>query len=316
MTNNGPNYKLSPLAAAYLDYERSQTMVRLSEQSCSGDEVLRLLGEHGLPASDAVRDFEQNLGGWCSSNPHALSGFGVCYCLRSGPNSSPVAEQLRRSAWVFEGNRDEADEDGEVSPLWGTGYPRAFFEDRALTIVGMNGPDALFFLGPDGELYLWIMSLDRLSVLAGSARTMLERNALEHFKQQLWFEVHICADVSQLVQEVLDMPVYEPACDHLFRWWANDTSQVRLIPDFAPCITGTHVACEDEEDFVKAMVGIKDGLGVERLRVWKGANAINDDRGIGGLSRAGIGCEILSGPGPGHGSDAYDVSLCEPKNWT
>lgn len=309
-------YALSASAYRFIEYERTQTMVRDRARTCAAGELSALLAKHGLPVSAAVLDFEANLGGWCSSNPHAYSGYGVYLCLQEGERCSLVASALRRRSYIFEGTRDEMDEDGETAVLWGTGYPRAFFMDRPLVVAGMNSLDAVFFLGGTGEMYLWLTDVYELRLLAGCARTMLESDGLAYLKGQGWFEAHVCADVGALVTAELGLERFEPGSDHLFEWWINDAAQVRLVPDYAPCITGTHMACKREVDFLKVMRRIKGQLNVDRIRIWKRANGITDQRGIDSLQRAGIECEILTGPGPGHGGSAYDVSLCDPKNWT
>ncbi len=297
-------YELSQLARAYINKERQLTMVRDPSRSCSPDQLLALVNRHGLPFSSEIVDFEANLGGWCSSHALSAHGYGVYLSLQEGQDASSVARELRQQEWIFEGKRDEVDEDGEASPLWGTGYPRAFFMDRPLVPAGMLGLDVFYFLGTRGEVYRWVLPLDELFLVAGSGRTMLECSGLRYRKGQSWFEAHICADVSILVQEVIHLQRFEPACDHLFQWWINDTVHVRLVPDYAPCIMGTHVACKNEDEFIRLVSEIKDRLKVERIRIWKGANAIVDQGGIDSLLRAGIDCETLTGPGPGHGSDA------------
>lgn len=310
------NYSLSSLAIAYLNAERLQTMTRDLTRTSAREPLEALLAMHGLPMSPSIWDFEKHLGGWCSSNQMSEHGLGVYLSLQEGDGCSKVATELRRRTWIFEGECGRPDEDGEISPLWGTGYPRAFFLDRPLVPAGMNGLDEYFFLGESGEVYNWVSPLGQLVVEAGSGRTFLESRGLNHQKSQSWFEAHICADLGSVLATELSLTLFEQACDQLFQWWASDTMQIRLVPNFAPCISGTHLACANEKDFLRVMRMLQAALGVKRVRVWKRGNLINDQRGFDALSRAGIDCEILRGPGPGHGSDEYDVSLCDPKNWT
>jgi hypothetical protein len=307
--------ELSAFARKYVADERQRTMACDVAKRCSSEELRKLLIRHGLPVSAQILEFEQHLGGWCSSHPLSTKGLGIYLSLAEDESCSRVATELRGSGWIFEGSRDEPDDDGETSPIWGTGFPRAFFLSRPLVPIGMLGSDVFFFLGEQGEVYLWSMPLDEIYALAGSWRSLVEVFGLRHHKEQGWFEAHVCADVGELVSRELGVHRFEPACDFLFEWWANDDVQVRLVPDFAPCITGTHVACKNEADFVKVMSRIRSQLEVDRIRIWKRANGIVDQRGLDSLQRSGIDKEILTGPGPGHGGSTYDVPLCEPKNW-
>lgn len=310
-------YSLSPLAHKYIEYKRAITMVRDPERTCSPHVLEQLLERHGLPVSPEVIDFEENLGGWCSSHALSAHGFGVYLSLQDGVTCSAVANEFRSSTWLFEGDREALDEDGEYSPLWGTGYPRAFFQDRVLIPVGMRGLDEFFFIGLKGEIYDWISPLDKLVLDAGSGRTLIESSGLLHHRgNRKWFEVHICADVSAIVCKALTLPRYEPACDHLFQWWASDTTHVRLVPDYAPCIMGTYITCEHETDFINVMELIRETLKVKRVRIWRGANAVDDYCGVHLLQQFGIDYEEFCGPGLGHSDSQYDVSLCDPKNWT
>lgn len=307
---------LSAFARKYVADERQRTMACDVAKRCSSEELRKLLIRHGLPVSAPILEFEQQLGGWCSSHPLSATGLGIYLSLAEDENCSRVATELRGSAWIFEGSQGELDEDGETSPIWGTGFPRAFFLSRPLVPVGMLGSDVFFFLGEQGEVYLWSMPLDELYAVAGSWRGFVEVFGLRHHKGQRWFEAHVCADVGELVSREVGGHRFEPACDHLFEWWISDGAQVRLVPDYAPCIMGTHVACRNEAGFLNVMHRIKGQLKVDRIRIWKRANGIVDQRGIDSMQHAGIECEILSGPGPGHDGSGYDVSLCDPKNWT
>lgn len=309
-------YELSASARKYIADERRRSMMCDTAKRCSSEELQNLLKRHGLPVSARILEFEEHLGGWCSKHPLSASGLGICLSLDEGENCSRVARELRDSAWIFERSRDERDEDGETSPLWGSGFPRAFFLSRALVPIGMLGLDVFFFVGAQGEVYLWALPLDEIYIVAGAWRALVECFGLRHHRGQGWFEMHVCADVSAHVARTLKVPRFEPACDDLFQWWANDDVQVRLVPDYAPCIMGTHIACRDEGDFLSVMRCIQEQLKVDRIRIWKQANAVVDQRGIDSLQRAGIECEILTGPGPGHDGSKYDVSLCDPKNWT
>ena len=153
-------YRLSPLAQAYV---RSRaTMIRDSDRTCGSEALTRLLQAHGLPVSREILDFEANLGGWCSSHSLSVSGYGVYLSLQDGDEVSLVSRELREREWLFEGQRDAVDEEGETSPLWGTGYPRAFFIDRPLVPGGMLGLDVHYFLGTGGEIYCWSLPLDML----------------------------------------------------------------------------------------------------------------------------------------------------------
>lgn len=307
-------YKLSSLAQSYV--AAKSTMIRDPARTCSGADLSRLLRACGLPATDEVLDFEANLGGWCSTNPCAQTGYGVYLSLEAGDDCGPIATEFRANAWVFEGRRDEWNSDGETSPLWGTGYPRAYFQDRALVPAGMSGLDEFFFLGGGGEVYNWVSPADQLILEAGSGRTLLEVRGLTLHKGQGWFDVHICADVSAQLAHTLSVPRFEPACDHLFQWWASDAAQIRLVPDHAPCITGTHLACRSEADLERALRSISGVFGDGRIRLWKNANIIYDESGIESLLRAGFDCEIVTGTGSGHGGNEYDASVCDTKNST
>lgn len=290
-------------------------MARDPTRTCGREMLATLLEKHGLPSSPEIFDFEANLGGWCSTHSSSASGYGVFLSLQEGAGASLVSRELRQYAWLFESERGAVDDEGETSPLWGTGFPRAFFLDRELLPVGMLGFDILYFLGVGGEVYSWASPLDELYLVAGSGRTMLEVSGLRHHRRQTWFEVHICADVTELARDALQVSYYNPASDDVLKWWVNNDAHVCLFSDYAPCIMGTQVACKDEQRLVALMRQLKASLGVDRLRVWKGANAIDDSRGLDALSRSGTDCEILSGPGPGHGGTEYDVSLCDLKSW-
>jgi hypothetical protein len=308
-------YELSALALRYVAEEREHTMARDVDKTCSSGELESLLTRHGLPVSQSILEFEENLGGWCSRNPLSAHGLGVYLSLQDGEGGARVAREFRNNEWIFEGSR-EADEDGEKSTLWGTGYPRAFFGDRALVPAGMAGLDEYFFLGAGGEVYVWVMPSDQLLLKAGSGRTLLENSGLTRHRGQGWFEVHICANAAQLIASALGVPRFEAASDHLFQWWASDTVQLRLVPDYEPCIMGTHVACRDEAALRHAVSVVRDTYGASRVRIWRNANTIYDEGGIDSLIQAGLDCEILTGPGPGHDGSKYDASLCDPKNWT
>ena len=309
-------YSLSPLAHKYIEYERTISMVRDPERTCSPHILERLLAKHQLPVSPEILDFEKNLGGWCSSHAFSAHGFGVYLSLQEGASCSAVANEWRSSVGLFDGKREERDEDGEYSALWGTGYPRAFFQDRILIPAGMLGEDNFFFIGINGEVYDWIPMLDKLLLSAGNGKTLIENTALRIQRQRNnWFEVHVCANVSELAQQLLALPLYEPACDHLFTWWANDTAQVCLLPDYAPCVQGTMIACQNEADLRAVIMQIKESLNVPRIRIWRDANLINDWYGVDALRRAGILCEELYGPGPGHCGSIYETKLFDPKNW-
>jgi hypothetical protein len=287
-----------------------------------------LLKRLGLPVSEPLLDYEKSLGGWSSTNPYSESGNGIYLCLQEGNKRSATAAQLEKRGYLFEGKRDEPDEEGDMSPIWGTGFPRLFFQDRPLVPGGMLDQDCIYFVGTQGEVYLYVDLTDTLVLLAGSGRTLLESGGLGYQKAKAWYEAHICADVSGFLSDLLCVPDFEPACDQFFRWWANDTAQIRLSADYAPCIMGTHIACESKEDFLKAFEALRHHLQVDRVRVWKRANLIGDGRGLQALKDAEVDYEELDGEPPGHWQpywdenkkmhyqpSLYDVSQCDPKNW-
>lgn len=310
--NANIGYALSPLAQAYVANER--TMARDSARTCDAEALQRLLERHRLPVAEAILDFEANLGGWSSTNPIAEAGYGVYLALQDEPACSPVAPRLRKRAWLFEGRRDEPDGAGALSPLWGTGYPRGYFLDRALVPAGMHGADLVVFLGEAGEVYAWIDSLSELLLLAGSGRTLLERSGLTHHKGQHWFEAHLCMDVGRRVAEMLNTPRFAPACDQLFEWWANEAVQICRVPEYAPCIMGTHVACADEADFTRIVRSLVGGNGGRPLRIWARANNINDQAGLDLLSNSGIEYETSYGAGPGNYDRIYDQETGEERS--
>jgi hypothetical protein len=305
-------YSLSPLARAYVASER--TMSRDSAKTCGAEDLRRLLKRHHLPVTQAILDFESNLGGWCSTNPLAETGYGVCLSLQDESSCSPVAAKIRSRKWLFELGRDELDESGQLSPLWGTGYPRAFFLDRALVPAGMLGAEVLLLVGETGEVYVWIDSLNELVLRAGCGRTLLERFGLARHKGQHWFEIHICCDVGAFVSESLNVPSFEWACDQHFEWWANDRVQICRVPDYAPCIMGTHIACADEREFSRLMHRLGDESGGHPLRIWARANNINDQSGRDLLSITGVDHETLYGAGPGNYDRIYDSESGEERS--
>jgi hypothetical protein len=305
-------YSLSPLARAYVASEH--TMARDVARTCSPEVVQKLLQHHGLPVSQAIQEFEAQLGGWCSTNPLAEVGYGVYLSLQQEAHCSAVATKLRSRNWLFDGRRDAPDESGQFSPLWGTGYPRVFFQDRALVPAGMLGADVLLLLGEAGEVYAWVDSLGELLLRAGCGRTLLERFGLMRYKGQHWFEIHICGDVGAFAAEMLDVTHFQPACDQHFQWWANEAIQICCVPDYAPCIMGTHIACADERDFETLMRRLVETNGGRPLKTWARANNINDQAGRQLLSNFGIDHETLYGAGPGNYDLIYDNETGEERS--
>lgn len=54
---------------------------------------------------------------------------------------------------------------------------------------------------------------------------------------------------------------------------------VRLVPAYAPCIVRTHVACRGEAVVRHAVsVVLRDACGASRVRIWKNANTICDEK--------------------------------------
>ncbi len=132
---------------------------------------------------------------------------------------------------------------------------------------------------------------------------MLERAGLIHQKGQGWFEAHICTDVGAFIAQELTIPRFEPACDTFFGYWVGDGIQIRHIANYAPCVGGTHVACENEGLFLDLVQRVRAHLQVNRLRIWSRANLISDGAGLQALNEAQVDFEKITGRGPGHGED-------------
>ncbi len=292
-------YELSPSAQAYVAAQRRSGMRRDSARTCSRGELERLLATHQLPVSDAIWDFERNLGGWCSEQAQSTHGLGIYLSLQEDASASAVAAEFRRTSWLFDRQQDEADDDNDVTPIWGKGFPRAFFLDRALVPAGMAGEDVIYFLGERGEVYAFIPPLNELYLCAGSGRTLLERNALGHVRGAAWFEAHVCADAAQTLAAALDVAVYEPACDELFKYWANDEVHIQRCPDVPPCIFGTRISCKSAADFLSAMRSVAGQLGPETMRLWRNANNSVTNSGIHLLSSHDIPYQVVVGAGDG-----------------
>ncbi len=295
-------YDLSPWAQTYVEGLRQRGMFRDPARTCSRGELEALLGGHQLPISEPLFDFEYNLGGWSSHHQSGAHGWGVYLSLQGDAAASRVAIEFRQASWIFDVGQNEPHEDGDASPVWGTGYPRAFFLERPLVPAGMAGEDVIYFLGELGEVYAFIPPLNQIYLCAGSGRTLLERNGLNHLKGQTWLEAHVCADVGYLLADALGVPLHAPACDQFFRYWANENVQVQRCPDFPPCVFGTRIACRREADFLTAMRLAAETLGPEPVRVWRNANNAVADSGIQFLSKHGFPHQVVVGAGDGqHG---------------
>jgi hypothetical protein len=249
-------YPLSQKARTYV--EQSE-YVRQRERTCADQELVALLEKHGLPVTEALLDFERNLGGWNHPGKLSTSGMGIYLSLQEGEGVSNIAKLFRKKTWIF--GPAEPDEDGIVAPIHGTGYPRAFFEDRVLVPVGMWGEDVLLFIGTGGEIYVFVTPLNEVHLKGASGRTYLEQRALmdpRWFRGQTWYEVHLCADVGELAASLLGVPRFEPACDRLFDTWANERAQVHLVHDVAPNVFGTQISVKDAEELVNVVRRLRE----------------------------------------------------------
>jgi hypothetical protein len=299
-------YDLSEWAKAYVQtraYSNEMPCRRDARRTCSASELVDLLSKHGLPHTEAIVDFEERVGGWSAEHPPSPCGLGVFLSLQQGEGCSPVADQFRSAMNWFAGEaeRRAGPEAWSYSPLRGTGYPRTFFQQRALVPAGMAGQEHAYFLGERGEMYLFISTLDQLYLVAGSGRTLIERWGMSQRKiNRAYWEIHVCADVAARVAEGLAVPRFEAACDDYFTVWANDAVQIRLVHDVAPNIFGTHIAVAEADDLLLAVRQLRSSIPARPLMVWSGANNIGDAGGLALLSSEGIDARVLYGPGPGN----------------
>jgi hypothetical protein len=136
-------YDLSPWARRDVaTRENSATSCRRdSRWSRTDAEFAVVLTKCGLPVTEAILDFERNVGGWCVKDAPALWGFGVYLSLDNEPDCHPIARRFRKHISWFAS--DEARREGPVEwsylPLRGTGYPRSSFMGRMLVPMGMAG---------------------------------------------------------------------------------------------------------------------------------------------------------------------------------
>lgn len=310
-------YDLSEWANAYvLSHLHSNTVPwrRDPRRTCELKELGALLVRHGLPYTQAIVEFEQHVGGWSAEAGSELYGLGVFWSLTESGVRSPVAERFRETQSWFarDAERLAGAQAWSYLPLRGTGYPRAFFRDRPLVPAGMWGPEHVYFLGEQGEVYLLLGSMSQLSLVAGSGRTLFERWGLTHRKRgRPFWEVHLCMDVAEELASVLKVPKWQPACDEYFAVWATDEVQIRLVRDVAPNIFGTHLAVADADQLLNAVRRVQALRPRKRLRFWSGANHIHDAGGLAVLLNEGIEAEVLSGPGPGNYEYTIDAETGE-----
>lgn len=325
--NNPPiGYSLSPLAQRYVEEERIGSVIRRRQFTCSSEELTQLLSAYHINVTPHALHFEQNLGGWCYNDAASDYGLGIFCSLQQGDNASAIAKAFRNVKGLFENSDDSSQAHGERLPVWGTGYPRLSFQNRPLIPAGMKGFELLFFLGPQGEIYLYQKEVDTLLLLAGSGRTWLEQEALTKYTSSWndWYRVHVCADVANVAAEMLSVEHYAPCTDSIFNVWANEKVQIRLIPDIAPCIMGTAIATQDPSDLLSILQKIKAQNKNAPLRLWERANNLYDAKGLSLISHAGVEFQLLDGAPPGHydrvvdgdtGEEHYQPSQYNPRAW-
>ncbi len=324
------NYELSPWGREFLlsrECDASMPCYRRAERVRPAEELRFTLGQAGLPWTEAVAAFEYNLGGWSAGDARALWGLGVALSLDETPSCSQIAARFRKAKSWFATDleRHDGPESWSYLPFRGTGYPRAFFQERALVPVGMTGEEHVYFVGEQGEVYLFITTLDQLYLIAGSGRTLIERWGLVQRKRnKAHWEVHLCEDVGAQIADALQVPRFAPACDEYFTVWANDQAQIRLVQDVSPNVFGTHISTQEPKDLLRAVRKVQRSHGSRPLRVWAGANNIDDLGGRGALANAGIEVDVLFGPGPGNfdytidpdtGEGTYLVSSYDSSGW-
>ncbi len=278
-------YQLSPQAQAYVEQTK---YMRQREQTCSDAELVALLEKHGLPVTEALLDFERNLGGWNYPGKLSTSGMGIYLSLQEGESASQIARLFRTKGWLWA--PAEPDEDGEVAPIHGAGFPRAFFENQALVPVGMWGEDVPLFIGTGGEIYEFVTPLNEVFLKGASGRTYLEQRALldmRWFRGQTWCEVHLCADVGELVAGMLGAPRFEPACDRLFDVWADEGAQVHVVHDVPPNVSGTQVSVRSAEELVNVVRRVLE-VRPEVRALGYGVNGMQSNHGFQVLEEAGV----------------------------
>lgn len=313
------NYDLSPWGKEFLlsrENDASMPCYRQTERTRPAEELRRALGIMGLPCTDAILEFEDNFGGWSAVDTNALWGIGVHLSLHDAPKGCAVAERFRRANSWFAPDleRRNGPESWSYLPFHGTGYPRAFYRERPLVPVGMTGEEHVYFLGEHGEVYMFVTTIDQLSLVAGSGRTLIERWGLNQRKRnQAHWEVHFCEDVGAQVADILQVPKFDPASDEYFTVWANDEAQIRLVHDAAPNIFGTHISTREPAGLLRAAREVHQSHRSRPLRLWASANNIADLGGRGEIANSGIDVEVLFGPGPGNYDSSVDPDTGE---WT
>lgn len=326
MTEIPIGYPLSPLAQTYIETERTKSVMRHQKLTCSPEKLVQLLTAYNIPVTEHLIDFEKNLGGWVYSDVQSEYGMGIFCAFQQGENSTTIAKNFQKIDWLFNSKRNQINIHGDMLPVWGTGYPRLFFQDRLLIPAGMQGIECLYFLGLKGEIYLYQRELDSLLLVAGSGRTWIEQNALTKYTADLnnWYQIHLCADVAITVANVLRVELYSPCTDNLFQIWANDKIQIRSIPDIAPCIMGTVIATKNPDELLDALQKIQALVPGKPLRLWERANNLFDSAGLSLLSQSGIAFELLNGAAPGHydrivdgetGEETYHPSQYDSSTW-
>lgn len=327
MQNNPPiGYSLSPLAQRYVEEERTASVVRQKQFTCSTEELTQLLSAFDINVTPHALEFEKNLGGWCYNDAASDYGFGIFCSLQQGDNASAIAKAFRKNDRLFESSQRSTHVHGEKLPVWGTGHPRLFFQNRSLIPAGMMGFELLYFLGPQGEIYLYQKEVDTLLLVAGCGRTLLEQEALLKYTAGWndWYRVHVCANVADVAAEALSVGRYAACTDAMFSVWANEKVQIRLIPDIAPCIMGTAIATQDPSDLLSILQKIKAQNKNAPLRLWQRANNLYDAKGLSLVSNAGVEFQLLDGAAPGHydrvgdsdtGEEHYLPSRYNPLLW-
>lgn len=295
-------YRLSSRGRQYVDAQRSKLVKRQRRLTCDSRRLLELLAQSRIEVTTAAVDFEENLGGWGYERADSEFCLGVFCSVYDGEMPNAVATRFRRMGWLFERAREQVSVDGEVSPIWGTGYPRVFFQERPLVPAGMHGSELLYFLGSGGEIYVYQRETDVLLLVAGSARAMLERDAFAALTPgwDEWYRVHVCADAAELVSTYLGVAVSEPCSDALFRVWANEEAQIVSVPNWAPCIGGTVVSTRHSGDLLRVLRKLAGSDPSKPLYCWERANNLRDARGLSMLSEEGLNLRLLDGAAPGH----------------
>jgi hypothetical protein len=273
---------IAELSSRACAWARARPLTRVPEWSLTDAELRKLLEGLELPYSEAMADYERQVGGWRHAADVELQGFGFGIALRRGPGcrSSAIAKEL--SSWrdVFEGSESDAQ-----GPLIGLGYPHVFFRDVHLVPFGMLGEEYAYFVSATGTIYRYWTLGDTLRAEADRCLSWLESSALEA-ERMSWCQVHVAADVAGLAVERLGCDEKPVVSDGVQTVWTSAVSHVALINDLAPNVYGTLVACKEPKGFVDTLQKVIDGQPDVVLSGF--ANGIQGGRGRGVLATIGI----------------------------